>query len=203
MRSNSQKEALKEIQPWTTNNTQIPVEDEMVHLGIRRSNTEPNAAIEDRVKLARKTLYSLGGAGMHGFNGLPIKTSLKIYNAYVIPRALFGMEAIQLTEYAKKKLTNIHKYSLRILLGLPDWTGIPALYLLSGQMPILNQLDVKILTFIQSLLAVGPSRSIIMRQYCIKTRVSHSLINSFVEKLHQYHLPSLLDIYLTRRSRRT
>ena len=194
LKSNSQK-AIKEIKPWTTNSKNIPVEDEMTHLGIRRNNTDQNAVIEDRLKLARKTLYALAGAGLHGFNGLPVKTCLKIYNAYVIPRALYGLETVKASETAKKKLNTFHKYSLRCMLGLPDWTAIPALYLLTGQLPILIQLDVKILNFIRSLMATQPARDIILRQYCTKSKNSHSMVNLFTEKLYHYNLPSILDIY--------
>jgi hypothetical protein len=50
--------------------------------------------IEERIALARRTLYSLIKTGVHGTNGLNPRTSCKIYQVYVIPRLLYGLETL-------------------------------------------------------------------------------------------------------------
>ena len=49
-----------------------------------------------RTSLARRTLYSLIKTGVHGCNGLNAKISYKIYQVYVIPRLLYGLELLLL-----------------------------------------------------------------------------------------------------------
>ncbi len=195
--SKAQLEYIMEAEPWSTNNTPIPVENETVHLGIRRNIHCPHAAIEDRVSTARKTFYSMMGSGLHGLNGLPVKTSMRIYNAYIIPRALYGLEALRIPDTAINKLEKFHRYALRSLLGLPKWTAIPALYILSGQLPIQYQIDLKTLNFIHSLITTDHVRDIVLRQYVTKTDKSNSLVIIFKEKLQKYHLPSITDLFVS------
>ena len=119
------------------------------------------------------------GSGLHGLHGLPASTCLKLYNAYVIPRALYGLETTSITEASRKKLVAFHKTTIRRLLGLPTWVGTPALYIISGQLPIEAQLDIKILTFIQKLLNIQPTRNILLHQYATKNHSSNSKIVLF------------------------
>ena len=196
VKSSSQLNFLKEESPWTTNNVAIPVKDEMVHLGIKRNISQPNVTVDDRVTCARKTMFSMMGCGLHGFNGLPVKTSLKLYNAYILPRAMYGLEALRISETAKERISGFHRYAMRSVLSLPKWTAIPALHILSGQIPMEYQLDVRILTFIHSLITTKLTKDVVLRQYVIKPPSSHSLIGKFKEKLHVYHLPSIVDLYM-------
>ena len=151
--------------------------------------------VEDRVSSGRKTFYSLMGSGLHGLNGLPVKTSLRIYNSYVIPRCLYGLESVKITDTAKSKLKTLHRYCLRCILGLPKWSAIPALHILTGQLPIEYVMDIRTLTFIRSLMSIEPTRDIILRQYAIKPSSSNSLTINFKQKLQKYHLPTILDLY--------
>ena len=125
-----------------------------------------------------------------------MKTGVRLYNSYVIPRALYGLEAVKITETAKTKLATFHKYVLRCILGLPKWTATPALYIISGQLPIELQMDVRSLSFLRSLMSIDPTRDILLRQFVVKSSSSNSLAISFTEKLHQYHLPSIYDLYI-------
>ena len=61
--------------------------------------------VNRRISLARRTLYSLIKTGMHGSNGLNPKVSYKMYQCYVMPRSLFGLESIfLLKKHLKIKL---------------------------------------------------------------------------------------------------
>jgi hypothetical protein len=70
---------------------------ETSHLGLTRSSSDENKInLEERIALARRTLYSLIKTGVHGTNGLNPRTSCKIYQVYVIPRLLYGLETLNL-----------------------------------------------------------------------------------------------------------
>ena len=74
----------------------VPVTDSMTHLGLLRKSDElvPSSLIENRISLANRTAYSLMGAGLHGTNGLPPALCLRVYHTYVLPRMLYGLEAL-------------------------------------------------------------------------------------------------------------
>ena len=71
----------------------ITLSTDTTHLGILRSENNENIInIEERLKLARRTPYALISTGVHGSNGLNQCVSYKIYQCYVVPRRLFGLE---------------------------------------------------------------------------------------------------------------
>ena len=78
-------------------------------LGILRAETRENIInIEERLSLAHRTLYALINTGVHGSNGLNPKVSLKIYQCYVIPRMLFGLEVLPLNKGQLNTLAKFH-----------------------------------------------------------------------------------------------
>ena len=65
------------------------------HLGIiRECNSKKNneILIEERMKTARCTVYALMGAGMHGLNGVNPEVSISMWQTYVRPRLMYGLE---------------------------------------------------------------------------------------------------------------
>ena len=71
-------------------NEEMPYCEEAVHLGIsRRSNNSLD--VDDRIQCARRTLYALMGAGMHGRNGIPPHIAFHVWSTYVLPRMLYGI----------------------------------------------------------------------------------------------------------------
>ena len=70
---------------------------ETTHLGLRRTTSEENKInVNDRISLARRTLCSLIKTSVHSTNGLNPRTSCKIYQVYVVPRLLYGLETLNL-----------------------------------------------------------------------------------------------------------
>ena len=55
-----------------------------MHVGICSSAETDGTAVAGNVKKARRTLYSLMSAGLHGENGLDPETSLHLYQIYVL-----------------------------------------------------------------------------------------------------------------------
>ena len=109
----------------------MKLQTETVHLGlIRTTSNETKINIEERISLARRTLYSLIKSGVHGTNGLNPRTSYKIYQVYVIPRLLYGLENLHLLKKDLELLTNFHLNTIKRLQALPNRTATAAVYLL-------------------------------------------------------------------------
>ena len=71
--------------------SEIPHPDDYTHLGVLR-NQANTVNTDDRIQLARRSMYVLMGAGMHGKNGLAPQISHHLWMTYVIPRMLYGLE---------------------------------------------------------------------------------------------------------------
>ena len=50
-----------------------------IHVDICRSSATGDSVVLENIKKARRTMYSLMSAGLHGENGLDPETSLHIY----------------------------------------------------------------------------------------------------------------------------
>ena len=107
------------------------------HLGIQRcSDLSNNAAITARITTARRTLYALMGAGLHGLNGTRPVTSLKLIDIYVLPRLLYGPECLVISRSDIQQLEIFYRDTLKKIQHVPDSTATPACYLLLGAMPV-------------------------------------------------------------------
>ena len=69
-------------------------------------------------------------------------------------------------------------------------------YILTGELLIKAQLNIKTLTFIRSLLLTQPTQEIILRQYVMKDSKTHSQVKIFKENIFFYELPSILQLYV-------
>ena len=104
--------------------------------GITRAGKRESAInVNDRIRLARGTSYSRMNTGLHGANGLSPETSYVIYRAYVLPRLLYGLEVLSLTQGQLDQLSRHHIQILRNILSLPQRTASAAVYML-GALPL-------------------------------------------------------------------
>lgn len=124
----------------------LPTTSSFTHLGLEWSSgcTTPN--IELKISMARRTAYALTSLGLHGENGLSPATSLKIINTYVIPRLLYGVEALVLSKQQIKDISAFHKNLLRRIQGLPKNTATEAIYIMLGTLPIEAEIHIRALT---------------------------------------------------------
>ena len=165
-----------ENNPFSLNDSKIPIKSETTQLGIKRNHSSPSPTIEDRIKTARRSLYSLMGTGLHGTNGLPVGICTHLYEIYILPRALYGTEAIVLSTDDISKLEKFQRYTLRCILGLPERTAIAGIYILTGALPMEQQHEIRTLCFFHALLQEETTRAVVIRQYIMKAKKSASWV---------------------------
>ena len=124
----------------------MPYTDSLTHLGVTRTLQRSNAeVVTERVQTASRTMYALMPTGMHGENGISPAASRKIVVAYILPRLLYGLEALVLNKTERSAIDRAYKSLLKPLLSLREATADEAVYLLIGLLPAEAELDVRIL----------------------------------------------------------
>ena len=125
----------------------MPVVDSTTHMGILRTSANQElSAVENNIQKAQRTAYSLMGAGLHGENGVDPETAMSLLNTYVLPVLLYGLEVIIPSGKAFTMLETQYKRLLKQILSLPITTADPAIYLLSGMLPVEATLHKRILS---------------------------------------------------------
>ena len=74
--------------------------------------------VEENIKKSRRSAYGLFGGGFHGNNGLDPETLIHLFNTYIMPVLMYGMELIipkttaleQLERYQKNFSNNYYHY---------------------------------------------------------------------------------------------
>lgn len=67
------------------------------HIDVNRQETMNKTNHLNSISLRRRTLYSLMGAEMHGYNGINPTISIKMWNMFEKPKTLYGFESPKLT----------------------------------------------------------------------------------------------------------
>ena len=195
MKSQTELDHLRECGQIQVNGKALPIRDDATHMGIQRSRlSSTSATIEERISVARCTLYALMGSGLHGLNGLPVGVSMHLYETYVQPRALYGLEALIINDTATKELEIFHRRALRPILGLPERTAIAGLYILSGALPIKYMIHRQALNFLWMQIDNELTGEIILRQYATKKNSSASWVIYIKKLLQKYDLPTIIDL---------
>jgi hypothetical protein len=84
-------------QEYILENNVMPSVKQAIHLGIIRTNTLANnmtVNVEENIKKSRRSAYGLFGGGFHGNNGLDPETLIHLFNTYITPVLMYGMELI-------------------------------------------------------------------------------------------------------------
>ena len=103
----------------TLNGKMVETVDTYTHIGVVRPGKQsPNLslAIEEAIKTARKTAYSLMGTGFHGMNGINPTVGLQLWEIYVKPRLLYGLECLLLRKQDYQKLNLYHRKVLKSII---------------------------------------------------------------------------------------
>ena len=143
-----QKSTLDEPYSCKLGDTDMPVVNEAIHVGVKRSSKPTStAAVEENISKARKTLYGLMASSLHGNNGLDPSTCIHLLKIYVIPVLLYALEILLPTEKDCQLLESMLKQTLKHILSIPVTTADPAPYILSGFIPAEGMIHIRALTF--------------------------------------------------------
>ena len=88
---------------------------------------------------------------MHGYNGINPEIIMKIWNTYVRPRLVFGLDSIVLTKKDIHELSHYHKSVLKVMQNLPERTADAAVYTLFGELPLESFIHSQILVKLGSI----------------------------------------------------
>ena len=122
-------------QPIFLNSQQIQYKTKLTHLGINRNNKN-KINIEERLQIARKTIYSLLGPNLHARKCLSPIVAHKLWKTYVIPRFLHGVEVLHITHTDLERLEKLQRKTCKHIQGLPDRTSSTGVHVLPGVEPI-------------------------------------------------------------------
>ena len=134
--------------------------------------------------------------GVHGCNGLNAKIAYKIYQVYVIPRLLYGLEVLLLNKGQLEELEKFHIEILKNIQSLPTRTANSIVYLLLGALPFQGEIERRQMGLFYSVITSENStlQQLWKRQISLKQRGSYfEYIAGLVEK---YCLPSPEEILL-------
>ena len=175
----------------------LPKVQKATHLGIQRSDTDKdtiNNTVNENIKKARRTAYSLMSAGFHGNNGLDASTCIHILKIYIIPTLLYGLEIIIPDKRNMEKLEQYLKKTTKQILSLPQNVPETVPYILSGLIPIEGQIHIKILVFMYSICLLpdnSTEKQIAQRQLMVKDNNSNSWLIAVKKIIWKYDLPNI------------
>ena len=122
----------------------MPVVDHSSHIGIQKcQKNSAKLIVDENIKKARGSLYSLMGAGLHGKNGLDSEIAITLLNTYVMPIITYGLEILLPTGSIFDIIHQFHKNIIKQILSLSQQTAAPAIYILSGMIPIEAEIHLK------------------------------------------------------------
>lgn len=176
---------------------EIPYCEESMHLGVCR-NTDNKLNVDYRIQLARKTMYALMGAGLHGKNGLAPHVSYHIWTTYAVPRMLYGIDATIIKSSDIAKFESFQRKMLRQFQFLPKAPppANAAVYGLLGVKPVEAIIDTAMLTLFGNISRDLNSieRELALRQLAVKSFKSKSWFMKIRSILNKYNLMSIFDV---------
>ena len=165
-KSTAQRRCVKSIvceseilDSWLLGSKKVQVEPKLTYLGLLRAEKAESALnIVERIIVARRTLYALNKTGVHGTNGLNRRISYRIYQVYVIPRLLYSLDVMSLSDTDIAQLQRFHISTLKKLQSPPERTASSVVQLLLGALPIQAELHKRQLSLLHSVVCSGNQR---------------------------------------------
>ena len=134
------------------------------------------------------------GAGLDGENAGNPRVSISLWSTYVLPRLAYGLDVLTLSKIEIQK-TQYHKWFLKQVMHLPERMADSAVYLLSGQLPLVADLHKQVLGKLGNVLhSNSVEREIAERHILLIDNKSRSWFVCVNKILTQYNLPSTLDL---------
>ena len=136
---------------WTLGDQPVAAAEQFTHLGLSWRSGQPTPDIKDHITNARRTSYALIGVGLHGTDGLDPPASLRTIQLYVLPRLLYGLDAVPLNKTQLQMLDGYVRTLFRQIQGLSENTATEAIYLLLGTVPIEATIHTRTLSLLGSI----------------------------------------------------
>jgi hypothetical protein len=196
----------EQLKTFPVNLLQSPLEEsvEETHLSVQRvPDDRATKTVSARITSSRRAMYAMMGAGLHGLNGLNPVVSNRLLDTYIVPRLLYGLEAMLISEVDVQRLETAYRNILRQIQHLPKNTAIPAICLMIGAIPIEGQLDIQVLSLFNRILLQEKSLEydIVRRQLAVKDFKSHSWVTMVRKVLSKYNLPSAYTLLQQKRKK--
>ena len=166
------------------------------HLGIVR-NVNGKPYIDEKISLGRKTAYSLMGAGFHGVGRLNALQNGYIWSTFVVPRLLYGLEALLLSKKDIECLDRFQRQCLKQIQGLPDKTANTICLALLGILPLEAVLHKNALTTFMNMIRCKGSmeNDLALRQIVMKDENDKSWFMYVRKIIGLYNLPSIFELF--------
>ena len=140
------------------------------------------------------------GAGLHGENGGNPRVSLSLWNTYVLPRFTYGLDNLTLSNSKIEKLNQFHKNFLKQVMHLHEGTADTAVYILSGQLPLVADLHKRVLARWEVCFVVIQLRGNLQNaKFYSKTK--NLKVGLFMSVQSFLNLPSTIDLLNTKISK--
>ncbi|KAK3086834.1 hypothetical protein FSP39_024241 [Pinctada imbricata] len=176
----------------------MPVVDKTTHVGVVRTpDNSPTTAIQENLQKARRTLYSLMSAGLHGENGLDPETCIHLFRTYVIPILTYGLEIYLPSPNDIRPLEMFLKKVLKQILSIPVTTADPASFILSGLVPVEAIIHLRALSLFGNIALLDDSsieKRLAYRQLTIHGHTGSSWFSNLAIITTKYELPNPMEI---------
>ena len=132
-------------------------------------------------------------SGVHGENGLDTETKIHVLRTYVLPVLTCGLEVLLPSDGPLVQLDKFMKRTLKQITSLPVNTPGPAVYVLSGILPMEAQIHTKTLSIYNSICLQDDSvveKQTAYRQLSVKDHTSSSWFISVSRILLKYDFQS-------------
>ena len=174
--------------PLYLGHEELKEENSFTHLGLVWSAGQRYPDVQKKISSARRAAYALFGSGLHGVNGLGLSAALNLFQIFVVPILLYGLNAVSLPKNEMEKMEAFFRNTIRQLQGLPKSTAKIAVYLLAGTIPLEGLLHKRCLGLFGQITRLRndhPLRLLALRQLSLRDEKSGSwfpYINSIASK---------------------
>ena len=138
-------------QTSTLGSERIEKSNSEVHLGVDK-NCVGTADIKTRVQMGRRTMYAMMGAGAYGCSGVAPSVISNLSKIFALPSILYGLEVFCLSNKDVLQLEQLQRDFMKRIQCLPINTPTSAAYGLLGIKPVQQELDLRKLTLLGSVL---------------------------------------------------
>ena len=188
------RDTQPDVSGWTIYGKEMPVVTETMHMGLRRSSISEDITINENIKKSRRSFYSLMSADLQGMDP---ETSIQLYQTYVMPVLLYGLEVVLPKQKSLETLERIHKKFMKHILTLPVNTADTAIYILSGTIPIEGYLHKRALSLYGNICRLDQTSTewrLAERQLSTKTDKSNSWYIAIKKIFVKYGLSDPFDM---------